>query len=256
MTFHEQEESSIQFKLKDRVAIITGGAAGIGLGAAALFLEEGATVAICDISQEKVDKAVAELSKLGTVRGFVTDISQKEQIEAMVAKIVEEFSRIDILVNNAGITSDAQFYKMSDEQFDRVLNVNLRGNFLMTKAVISYMIEQKYGKIVHLSSVSAYNGNFGQTNYAASKAAIMGMTRVQGKELGKYGINVNAIAPGSIMTDMYAAVPEDVKEKKLKAIPLRRYGDVRECAQLIAFLASDEASYVTAQTITIDGGFN
>ena len=145
---------------------------------------------------------------------------------------------------------------MSEEQFDRVINVNLKGTYLMTKAVVNLMIEQKYGKIVHLSSVSAFNGNFGQTNYAATKAAIMGMTRVMGKELGKYGITVNAVAPGSIMTDMYSAVPEEVKQKKLAAIPLRRYGDPVEAANLIAFLASDESSYITAQTIVIDGGFN
>ena len=227
-------------KLKDRVAIISGAAAGIGLATAKLFLEEGAKVAICDISAEKIAQAAQDLSSLGTVRPFVA----------------KEFGRIDILINNAGITKDAQFYKMTDEQFDAVINVNLRGNFLMTKAVVPYMMEQKYGKIVHCASVSAYNGNFGQSNYAASKAAIMGMTRVQAKELGKYGINVNAIAPGSIMTDMYAAVPEEVKQAKLAKIPLRRYGDPRETAQLYAFLASDEASYVTAQTITIDGGFN
>jgi 3-oxoacyl-[acyl-carrier protein] reductase len=243
-------------KLKNKIAIVTGGAAGIGFATAKLFLEEGATVAICDISKEKTDAAVAELSAFGTARGFIVDIAKKEQCEAMVAELVKEFGRVDILINNAGITADAQFYKMSDEQFERVLNVNLKGTYYMSKAVIPVMIEQKYGKIVHASSVSAYNGNFGQTNYAASKAAIIGMTRVMGKELGKYGINVNAIAPGSIMTDMYAAVPEEAKQKKLAAIPLRRYGEPREAAQLFAFLASDEASYITAQTITIDGGFN
>lgn len=243
-------------KLNNKVSIITGSAAGIGLAAAKLFLEEGATVIICDVNKEKVDQAVEELSAMGTVRGFVTDISKKDQVDAMVEAVVKEFGRVDVLVNNAGITSDAQFYKMTEEQFDRVLTVNLKGNYYMTKAVIPHMMEQKYGKVVHVSSVSAYNGNFGQTNYAASKAAIIGMTRVQGKELGKYGINVNAIAPGSIMTDMYAAVPEEIKQKKLKAIPLRRYGAPKECAQLIAFLASDEASYITAQTITVDGGFN
>ena len=183
-------------------------------------------------------------------------LQQPHHVTEMVEAVAKEFGRIDILINNAGITKDAQFYKMTDEQFDAVINVNLRGNFLMTKAVVPYMMEQKYGKIVHCASVSAYNGNFGQSNYAASKAAIMGMTRVQAKELGKYGINVNAIAPGSIMTDMYAAVPEEVKQAKLAKIPLRRYGDPRETAQLYAFLASDESSYVTAQTITIDGGFN
>ena len=243
-------------KLKDRVAIISGAAAGIGLATAKLFLEEGAKVAICDISAEKIAQAAQDLSSLGTVRPFVVNISDKQQVTEMVEAVAKEFGRIDILINNAGITKDAQFYKMTDEQFDAVINVNLRGNFLMTKAVVPYMMEQKYGKIVHCASVSAYNGNFGQSNYAASKAAIMGMTRVQAKELGKYGINVNAIAPGSIMTDMYAAVPEEVKQAKLAKIPLRRYGDPRETAQLYAFLASDEASYVTAQTITIDGGFN
>ena len=174
----------------------------------------------------------------------------------MMGKIHAEFGRIDILINNAGITKDAQFYKMTDEQFDAVINVNLRGNYNMTKAVVPYMMEQKYGKIVHCASVSAFNGNFGQSNYAASKAAIMGMTCVQAKELGKYGIHVNAIAPGSIMTDMYAAVPEEVKQKKLAAIPLRRYGDPREAAQVYCFLASDESSYITGQTIVCDGGFN
>jgi len=243
-------------KLAEKIAIITGGAAGIGFATARLFLEEGATVAICDINSQKVDAAVGELSPFGPVKGFVVDIAKKEMCESMVTQLVAEFGRVDILINNAGITEDAQFYKMTEEQFDRVLDVNLKGTFNMSKAVIPFMMEQKYGKIVHASSVSAYNGNFGQTNYAASKAAIIGMTRVMGKELGKYGINVNAIAPGSIMTDMYKAVPEEAKQKKLASIPLRRYGEPREAAQLFAFLASDESSYITAQSITIDGGFN
>jgi len=243
-------------KLNNKVALITGSASGIGYAEAKLFLEEGAIVAICDIDEVKVKKAVAELSVLGIVRGFKVDISQKEQDEKMVSELLTEFQRIDILVNNAGITKDAQFYKMTDAQFKAVIDVNLMGNYYMTKAVVPVMMENKYGKIVHTSSVSAYNGNFGQTNYAASKAAIMGMTRVQAKELGKYCINVNAVCPGSILTDMYAAVPEEVKQKKLSTIPLRRYGAPSECAQLVCFLASDEASYVTAQCITIDGGFN
>lgn len=246
----------MHMKLKDKVAIVTGGAAGIGFATARLFLEEGARVAICDINKERTDAAVEELSALGSIRGFTVDISKKEECLSMVEAVKETFGRVDILINNAGITADAQFYKMEDEQFERVLNVNLRGTYYMSKAVVPGMMEQKYGRIVHASSVSAYNGNFGQSNYAATKAAIMGMTRVMAKELGKYGITVNAVAPGSILTDMYKAVPEEVKQKKLAAIPLRRYGDPREAAQLYAFLASDEASYVTAQTITIDGGFN
>lgn len=243
-------------KLKGKVAIITGGAAGIGLATAKLFLEEGATVAICDIRKECIDAALLELTTMGTARGFVVDISQPEQDQTMVDALVKEFGRIDVLINNAGITSDAQFYKMTFEQFDRVAKVNLYGTYCMTHAVVPVMMNQNYGKIVNLSSVSAYNGNFGQSNYAATKAAIIGMTRVLGKELGKYGITVNAIAPGSILTDMYKAVPEEVKQQKLKKIPLRRYGDPREAAQLLTFLASDESSYITSQIITIDGGFN
>jgi len=243
-------------KLNGRVALISGGAAGIGFATAQLFLEEGATVAICDVNAERIGGAVEELSKFGPCKGYTVDIANKEQVTNMVADIVKTFGKIEILINNAGITKDAQFYKMTDEQFEAVVHVNLMGTYTMCKAVVPYLMEQKYGKIVSCSSVSAYNGNFGQSNYAATKAAIMGMTRVMGKELGKYNITVNAIAPGSINTDMYKAVPEEIKEKKLHAIPLRRFGEPREAAQLLCFLASDESSYITAQTITVDGGFN
>ena len=243
-------------KLSNKVAIITGAAVGIGYAAAELFLEEGARVAICDINAEKIAEAADTLSAKGEVRGYACNIADKSQVDAMVEQVAKDFGRIDILINNAGITKDAQFYKMTEEQFDAVINVNLRGNFYMTKAVIPYMMEQKYGKIVHCASVSAFNGNFGQSNYAASKAAVMGMARVQAKELGKYGINVNAVCPGSILTPMYDAVPEEIRQKKLAGIPLRRFGDPREAAQVYCFLASDEASYITAQTIVCDGGFN
>lgn len=243
-------------KLKGKIAIVTGGSAGIGKATAARFLQEGAVVGICGTNPEKLQKAAEELSPLGTLRSFVVNIGNKEQVEEMAGKMLAEFGHVDILVNNAGITRDAQFYKMSDEQFEQVIDVNLKGNYYMTKAVLPQMIAQKYGKIVHVTSVSAFNGNFGQSNYAASKAAVMGMTRVQGKELGKYNITVNAIAPGSIMTDMYAAVPDDVREAKLKRIPLKRYGRPEEVANLILFLSCDESSYITTQTIVIDGGFN
>lgn len=243
-------------KFDGRVAIVTGGSAGIGYATAKEILQEGGIACICARNADKVLTAVESLSEYGTVRGFSVDIASKEQITDMVQKIVDEFGKVDILVNNAGITSDAQFYKMTDNQFERVIDTNLKGMYFFSKAVLPSMMEQKYGKIVSVASVSAYNGNFGQANYAASKAGVMGMTRVMGKELGKYGINVNAIAPGSIMTDMYSAVPEEFKQKKLAGIPLRRYGKPSEAASVICFLASDEASYITTQTITVDGGFN
>ena len=243
-------------KLEGKVAIVTGGSAGIGKATAKRFLQEGAVVAICGTNPDKLAKAEEELKQYGTVRAFKVNIASKEDDENMANAMLEEFGHIDILINNAGITKDAQFYKMSDEQFNQVIDTNLKGNYYMTKAVIGNMIEQKYGKIVHVTSVSAFNGNFGQSNYAASKAALMGMTRVQGKELGKYNITVNAIAPGFILTDMYNAVPDDIREAKLKKIPLRRYGNPEEVANLALFLACDDSSYITTQTIVIDGGFN
>lgn len=243
-------------KLEGKVAVISGAAAGIGYATAMVFLEEGASVAICDVNADMIKEAAAALTEYGEVKEYVIDIADKKAVTAMMQDVVTRFGHLDILVNNAGITKDAQFYKMTDEQFDAVVNVNLRGTYFMSKAAVPYMMEQRSGKIISCSSVSAINGNFGQSNYAATKAAIIGMTRVMGKELGKYGINVNAILPGSIMTDMYKAVPEEVKQKKLASIPLRRYGDPEDVANVIAFLASPEAAYVTAQTLVVDGGFN
>lgn len=243
-------------KLEGKVAIVTGGASGIGKAIAKKYIEEGAAVAICDVNEEKLAQTAAELGALDTVRTFVVHIGNKEETEAMAAAVLAEFGHIDILVNNAGITRDAQFYKMTDDQFDAVIDVNLRGNYYMTKAVLPAMMDQNYGKIIHLASVSAYNGNFGQSNYAASKAALMGMAKVQSKELGKYNINVNCIAPGTIFTEMYAAVPEEVREKKKATIPLKRYGTPEDVANLASFLASEDSSYITGQTITIDGGRN
>lgn len=242
--------------LSGKVAVITGAAAGIGFAAASLFLDSGAAVVICDVNEKRLLEAVKALASKGEVCGFTIDIANKEMCDSTIKNVMERYGHVDVLINNAGITMDAQFYKMTDEQFERVIAVNLMGNYHMTKAVVTHMINQRRGKIIHTASVSAYNGNFGQANYAASKAGIIGMTRVQAKELGKYGINVNAVSPGSIMTEMYNAVPEEVKEKKLKSIPLRRYGNPSDVADLFAFLASDKSDYITGQNITIDGGYN
>lgn len=243
-------------RLKNRVAIITGAAAGIGFATAKKFLEEGATVAICDVSEDAITKAADELSQYGRVIGYKVDITDREAVSAMAEKVKAEFGKIDILINNAGIVMDAQFYKMTDIQFEKVIEVNLIGTYNCCKAVVPAMMEQKYGRIVSMASVSAFNGAFGQSNYAASKAAIMGMTRSMGRELGKYGITVNAVAPGSVMTAMFAGIPEELKEKKLKEIPVRRFGDPSEIANVCAFLASDEASYVNGTTLVVDGGKN
>ncbi|MBQ6900060.1 MAG: 3-oxoacyl-ACP reductase FabG [Firmicutes bacterium] len=251
-------------KLENKVAIVTGGASGIGKAIAKKYIEEGAAaVVICDVNEEKLQQTAAELNVYaseaglpGKAQAYIVHIGNKEETEAMVQAAAAEYGRIDILVNNAGITRDAQFYKMTDDQFDAVIDVNLRGNYYITKAVLPHMMEKNYGKIVHLASVSAYNGNFGQSNYAASKAALMGMARVQSRELGKYNINVNCIAPGTIFTEMYAAVPEEVREKKKATIPLKRYGTPEDVANLATFLASEDSSYITGQTITIDGGRN
>ena len=243
--------------LKDRVAIVTGGAGGIGYGVAKRFLQEGAKVAICDVKQEAIDKAVAELSALGPIKGFMADIADRASCDALAKAVAEEFGgRIDILINNAGITRDAQFYKMKDEDFYKVIEVNLFGTYNMSKAVVPYMMEQRYGKIVSASSIACIKGNFGQSNYAASKSAIMSFTRSLGRELGKYGINVNAIAPGFIRTPMTDAIPPEIMKQKIDSIPMRRTGEVEDVAAAYAFLASDEASFVNATTLIVDGGMS
>jgi len=243
--------------LKDRVAIVTGGASGIGFGTAKRFLQEGAKVAICDVRQEAIDQAVEQLKEFGPVKGFVTDISDRSQCDALAKAVAEEFGgRIDILINNAGITKDAQFYKMKDEDFYKVVEVNLFGTYNMSKAVVPYMMEQRYGKIVSASSIACIKGNFGQSNYAASKAAIMSFTRSLGRELGKYGINVNAIAPGFIRTAMTDKIPPDIMKQKIDSIPMRRTGEVADIAAAYTFLASDEASFVNATTLIVDGGMS
>ncbi len=227
---------------------------GLGYAEAKKFLQLGAKVAICDIGREILDKAVADLSEYGGITGYVCDVSNKDQVEAMVKAVAEKFGRIDILVNNAGIIRDAQFYKMTDDQWHQVINVNLNGSYYCAKAVVPYMIDQKYGKILNTSSISAWNGNFGQSNYAASKNAIIGMTRVMGKELGKYNINVNAILPGSIDTPMAKEMDPKFQEMRIRQTALRRLGDPEDLANAAAFLCSDWGRHITSQTLVVDAG--
>lgn len=242
--------------LEGKAAIITGAASGIGFGTAKRFLQEGAKVAICDVRQESVDAAVEQLGEFGEAIGYTNDITDRAGCDAFVKRVAGRFGRVDILINNAGITKDAQFYKMQDDDFYRVIEVNLFGTYNMSKAVVPYMMEQRYGKIVSASSIACFKGNFGQSNYASSKAAIISFTRSLGRELGKYGINVNAVAPGFIRTPMTDAIPPDIMKQKIDSIPLRRTGEVADVAAAYAFLASDEASFINAATLVVDGGMH
>ena len=243
-------------KLEGHVAIITGAAGGIGYGTAKLFLQEGAKVAICDMNQQAVNQAVEILSQYGEAFGMVTDVTVREQCDAFAQEVIDRYGKIDILINNAGITKDAQFYKMKHEDFYKVIEVNLFGTFNMCKAVVPNMMEHRYGKIVSPSSTACIKGNFGQCNYSASKAALISFTRCLGRELGKYGINVNAVAPGVIKTGMIESVPEDIMEQKIKNIPVRRVGTIEDVASAYLYLVSDEASFINGTLLFIDGGMH
>ena len=242
-------------RLENKVAIITGGGSGIGYATAEKFLEEGASVMICGRGAERLRAAAETLSQKGNIIWEALSINDAEAVEAMVKRVVDTFGHIDILVNNAGITKDAQFYKMDLEQFKDVIDINLMGTVTMSKAVVPYMMQQHYGRIIHSSSVSALSGNFGQTNYAASKGAILSLTRSMGRELAKHGINVTAILPGAIETPMTNAIPPEVRAQKAASFPSKRWGQPREVANVYAFLASEESSYVNSACITVDGGF-
>lgn len=242
--------------LEGKSAIITGGASGIGFGTAKRFLKEGAKVAICDVSQDRVDQAVEKLREFGTACGFVADITNRAECDELAKKAAQAYGRIDILINNAGITKDAQFYKMADEDFYKVIEVNLFGTYNMSKAVVPYMMEQRYGRIISASSIACIKGNFGQCNYASSKAAIMSFTRSLGRELGKYGINVNAVAPGFIRTPMTDQIPPNIMQEKISSIPVRRVGEPEDVAAAYVFLASEDASFVNATTLIVDGGMH
>ncbi len=243
----------------DRVVVVTGAARGIGAGTAKRFAEEGASVAVLDLAE---DAAAATAEGLGAPRaiGVGCDVSKADSVEAAVGRVVDELGKIDVLVNNAGITRDNLLFKMSEDDWDMVMNVHLRGSFLMSRAAQKHMVGQKYGKILNLSSTSAL-GNRGQANYSAAKMGLQGFTKTLAIELGPFGINVNAIAPGFIVTDMtdetarrVGVEPEEWRTMAAEANPVRRVGYPEDIAAAAAFLCSDEASFITGQVLYVDGG--
>ena len=238
--------------LESKIALITGGASGIGAGIAKRFVQEGGVVAICDIDAQTGAKTAQEIG--GKIHFFKLDISDEEQVRKTVEDIQKQFLKIDILINNAGITNDKLILRMTKEDWEHVLNINLTGTFLVTKAVIRSMIKQRYGKIVNIASVIGLIGNPGQANYAASKAGIIGFTKSAAKELGARNITVNAIAPGFINTKMTDIIPEKIKQAYLKMIPMGRFGETDDVANLALFLSSDQSSYITGQVFCLDGG--
>lgn len=238
-------------RLNNKVAIITGAANGIGYAAAERFIEEGALVFIADFDE---DAGITAANKLGSQAIFAkVNVADRKSVKNLVATVMEQAGQIDILVNNAGITRDAMLTKMTEEQFQQVLNVNLSGVFHCTQEVIPHMIAAGSGKIINTSSVSGIYGNVGQTNYAAAKAAIVGMTKTWAKELGRKGINVNAVAPGFTETEMVKKMPETILDQMRSVVPLQRLGAPRDIANAYLFLASDEASYVSGHTLHVDG---
>lgn len=246
-------------RLKDRVALVTGGGAGIGKATAARFAEEGATIVICDVNATAGEAAAAELGADFTL----VDISDRQAVQEWVEAVFEKYGRIDILLNNAGVLRDGQLVKwkngevlgqMAEQEFDLVISVNLKGVFNCTQAVMPVMIKQGSGVILNASSIVGLDGNFGQTNYVATKAGVIGMTKVWAREVGRYGIRVNAVAPGFTMTEMVRQMPEKILEGMKAHTPLRRLGEPRDIANAYLFLASDEASFITGAVLRVDGG--
>jgi NAD(P)-dependent dehydrogenase (short-subunit alcohol dehydrogenase family) len=247
-----------EMRLKDKVAIVTGAGRGIGEAIALLFAEEGANVVVNDVNEADAKSTAEEIKGRGRqAKAVIGSVTVQGVVQRMVDTAVQEFGTLDILVNNAGIIRDARLHKMTEEQWDRVIEVNLKGAFLCTQCAARVMREKRYGKIINLSS-AMWKGNPGQLNYSAAKAGIIGLTRTAAKELAPKGINVNAIAPGLILTDMLKSTPPAILEQMQKnlaaTVPLNRLGLPRDVANVALFLASDESSYVTGEVISCDGG--
>lgn len=242
-------------RLENKVAIITGGAQGIGMATTQKFLDEGAAVAVWDIDEEKGQSFCEELKSKGhNIQFFKVNVANFENVKENVDKVISAFGKIDVLINNAGITRDSTLKKMTPEQWQQVIDVNLTGVFNCTQLVSLRMLEKGYGKIINASSVVGLYGNFGQTNYVATKAGVIGMTKVWARELGAKGINVNAIAPGFIATEMVKAMPEKAIKMMEEKTPLKRLGEPEDIANAYLFLASEEASFINGTTLSVDGG--
>lgn len=242
--------------LKDKVAIVTGAGQGIGRGIALKLAEKGADVVVSDINMETAVRTAKEVESLGRrALALKTDVSKRGEVEGMVVATLEEFGKIDILINNAGIARSAMLLKLTDEAWDEVLAVNLKGVFYTTQVVAAHMIEAGYGKIVNISSIYARTGTTGDSNYAASKAGIIGFTKSTARELARTDINVNAVLPGMIDTPLLRGIPDHYLQPMIKEIPLQRVGTPEDIGNVAAFLASDEASYITGAAIEVTGGW-
>ena len=242
--------------LKGKTAVITGASRGIGRAIALKLAKQGANVVVnYRNSVDAVAQVVKEIEALGVkVLAIQADISSYSDVEKMMKKCVEEFGSIDILVNNAGITKDGLLMRMKEEDFDSVIDINLKGAFNCTRHVSAIMLKQRSGRIINISSVTGITGNAGQVNYSAAKAGIIGMTKSVAREFGSRGVTCNAVAPGFIQTDMTESLPNKVKDAMMSTIPLKRLGRPEDVANVVAFLATDEAAYITGQVINVDGG--
>lgn len=249
------QRTTLTMKLKDRVAIITGGGRGIGRATALRFAAEGAAVVIAELDVAAGEKTCKDIEEAGGKALFVqTNVASMKDAERMAAAAIEVYGKIDILVNNAGITRDKSLKKMTEEEFDLVISVNLKGVFNCTKSVAPHMTEAGYGRILNAASIVGVYGNFGQTNYAAAKAAVIGMTKTWMRELGRKGITVNAVAPGFIETDLIKTIPQEIIDGMVNNTPMQRAGKPEDIANAYLFLASEEAGFITGIVLHVDGG--
>jgi 3-oxoacyl-[acyl-carrier protein] reductase len=243
-------------RFEGKVAIITGAGRGIGKAIAERLASEGADVVICDVDKEAAERTAEEIRSKYSVKAIAisADVANEGDVNSMVEETIKNFGRVDFLINNAGITKDSLLLRMSEEEWDKVIAVDLKSVFLCTRAVIRHMMRQRFGRIVNISSVIGLRGNVGQANYASAKAGIIGFTKSAARELAGRNITVNAVAPGYIQTEMTERLPQEVKEEMLKQVPLGRPGQPEDVAGVVAFLCSEDASYITGEIIRVDGG--